>query len=155
MATTTLAPISDVAYSATYWAPDSGTDWFSRIAAHGSGWDHTDNDTTYVETTTVAQPMRVVLADTEGNTSEVTIVEMKIRANITDANSLAVLEGQLFDSAGTQIGAVQDVAGGDLGVYGTIGNHDPNGAIPWYWLTTKTKFLADGMEFEIRFAAAT
>ena len=154
-------PAGDVGYSATYWAPNTGTDWYSRVVPDAAGWDSANNDTSWVSTTDFGQQMIITLtSDSPANVSQVTELDVKIRANITDGSAAAVLEVSLRDSGDVAIGTTKDLAGtSNGGSYGTTSNYDPAGVGPLYWDLTGgselTKSEADGMDILIAFAAAT
>lgn len=149
MATTNLDPAADV--GTQDWT-STGANSFSVIG--GTPSTGTENDASYIETSTPGDSARVSFDATPANTSEVTAITIRVRARITDASTTAVIETSIYHTGdpGTQIGTTIDIAGTSEGeAYGAFGFYDTTAA--WTGLTL-TKTQADSLNCDFVFAAS-
>ena len=144
MPTTNLEPNADISTQSWIQFPASGSH-YDKVDETIAGQD---GDTTYVNTTVINDSDRWGFTDTPANTSEVTSIDVSVRAYITDVSATAKIRLELFHSGSTAVsGNPKDVTGTDLGGYGSS-----------YGTATKTwgglnltKAQADSLEVKVTF----
>lgn len=147
MATINLKVDGDVT---TDWDTTTGANHFGEIDEGTVLGGNTPSDVDYVETTTISDVDEFTVEATPANTSQVTQVDVNIRAQIDDASATARIQLDLFHSAGTPVtGNPKYVDGTDLGGYGTLGEV----ARSWTSLTL-TKAQADSLQLRQTFLAS-
>lgn len=141
MATADIYPSSDVT-----------ADWDTTTGA--THWDEINEDpasptdASYIETTTDGDVDEFGMTDAPANTSQVTQIDVTLRARLTDpGESAASIQCDLFHSAGTPVtGNPKTYVGADFGGYGVLGNASKS------WTTlTLTRTQANTLQKRITF----
>ena len=110
-------------------------------------------DASYIATVTPDDIDQFTLTATPTNTSQVTQVDVNLRGYIDDASAAAKIEVSLYHTGTTLIGSAIELAGADLGGYGTTPTTTTAGKLRWSGLTL-TKAQADSLEVRVKFLAA-